>query len=185
VDSQGKHAISAHRLRHTVGTQLAERGAKLHTIMSVLGHTSVSMTLVYAQISDREVLKDYQAVLGPGALIAGPAASALQAGELSTAAIAWLKTNWLKTELELGRCLRLPQEGPCECDLYLNCTKFVTTPEYAPRLRRRRRIEQELVEDAQAHGWQREVERHQCTLRRLEQLLTGLGEPLDGPEAID
>ena len=30
--------ISAHRFRHTVGTQLAERGAKLHTIMKVLGH---------------------------------------------------------------------------------------------------------------------------------------------------
>src|SRR5438270_2793924 len=70
VDGQGKHTIHAHRLRHTVGTQLAERGAKLHTIMSVLGHSSVSMTLVYAQISDREVLKDYLMVLGPGATIA-------------------------------------------------------------------------------------------------------------------
>jgi len=61
----------------------------------------------------------------------------------------------------------------------------VTTPAYAPRLRRRRRIEQDLVEDALAHGWQREVERHQCTIRRLEQLLMDLGEPLDGPEAAD
>ncbi len=61
----------------------------------------------------------------------------------------------------------------------------MTTPAYAPRLRRRRRIEQELVEDAATHGWQREVERHQCTIRRLEQLLADLGEPLDGPEATD
>jgi len=61
----------------------------------------------------------------------------------------------------------------------------VTTPAYAPRLRRRRRIEQELVEDAIARGWQREVERHQCTIRRIEQLLFGLNEPLDGPEAIE
>jgi hypothetical protein len=65
------------------------------------------------------------------------------------------------------------------------CAKFVTTPAYAPRLRRRRRIEQELVEDACQHGWQREVERHQCTVRRIEQLLAELGEPLDGPEAAD
>ncbi|WP_225993057.1 tyrosine-type recombinase/integrase [Actinomadura rudentiformis] len=41
-------AVSAHRFRHTVGTQLAERGAKLHTIMKMLGHSSVSMALVYA-----------------------------------------------------------------------------------------------------------------------------------------
>jgi len=53
------------------------------------------------------------------------------------------------------------------------------------RLRRRRRIEHELIEDALAHGWQREVERHQCTIRRLEQLLLALGEPIDGLEATD
>ena len=76
-------------------------------------------------------------------------------------------------------------EGPCECDLYLTCTKFVTSPAYAPRLRRRRRIEQELGEDARQHGWQREVERHQYTVRRIEQLLTELGETIDGLEAID
>lgn len=58
--------VSAHRFRHTVGTQLAERGAKLHTIMKVLGHSSVNMALVYAQISDQEVLRDYKTVLAPG-----------------------------------------------------------------------------------------------------------------------
>jgi hypothetical protein len=153
--------------------------------MSVLGHTSVSMTLVYAQISDREVLKDYQAVLGPGATVAGPFAEVLRSGELPASSVDWLKSNFFKTELELGHCLRLPQEGPCECDLYLSCVKFVTTPEYAPRLRRRRTREQTLVEDAISHGWQREIERHQCTIRRIEQLLTDLGEPLDGLKATD
>ncbi len=185
LDGEGKHTISAHRLRHTVGTQLAERGAKLHTIMSILGHTSVSMTLVYAQISDREVLKDYLTVLGPGAAIAGPFAETLRSGELPASSVDWLKSNFFKTELELGRCLRLPQEGPCECDLYLTCAKFVTTPEYAPRLRRRRKQEFALIEDAKTHGWVREEERHRCTVKRIEQLLTELAEPMDGPEAID
>jgi len=141
--------------------------------------------MVYAYISDQEVLKDYQSVLGPGATIAGPCAETLRAGSLSADAVDWLKTNFLKTELELGHCLRLPQEGPCECDLYLSCAKFVTTPEYAPRLRHRRTRELELVEDAASHGWQREIERHQCTIRRIEQLLADLGEPFDGPEAPD
>jgi integrase len=130
----GRGTVTAHRFRHTVGTQLAERGAKLHTIMKVLGHSSVSMALVYAQISDQEVLRDYKAVLTPGATIAGPAADELKCGALPEEAVDWLKTNFFKTELELGHCLRLPQEGPCECDLYLTCAKFVTTPAYAPRL---------------------------------------------------
>ena len=55
-------------------------------------------------------------------------------GGLSADEMDWIKTNFFKTELELGHCLRLPQEGPCECDLYLTCAKFVTTTEYAPRL---------------------------------------------------
>jgi len=87
--------------------------------------------------------------------------------------------------LELGHCLRLPHEGPCECDLYLNCAKFVTTPGYAPRLRRRRKHELTLVEDAKSRGWEKEVERHRCTIRRIEQLLLELGEPVEGKEAMD
>jgi len=185
LTSDDKRTVSPHRFRHTVGTQLADRGARLHTIMKILGHESVNMTIVYACISDAEVRKDYDAVLGPGAEIAGPSAKLLRAGALSEADVHWLKTNFLKTALELGHCLRLPQEGPCECDLYLNCAKFVTTREYAPRLRRRRTVELTLMEDASSRGWQREVERHQCTVKRIEQLLHDLNEPIDGPEAID
>jgi integrase len=37
VDSRGKPTITMHRFRHTISTELAERGAKLHTIMSILG----------------------------------------------------------------------------------------------------------------------------------------------------
>jgi hypothetical protein len=117
VDAQGKATITAHRFRHTVGKQLAEKGAKLHTIMQVLGHNSVDMAMVYAHISDIAVLNDYRAVLGSQATLAEPGAAKLQAGALSAAEVEWLKTNFFKTELELGHCLRLPQEGPCECDL--------------------------------------------------------------------
>jgi hypothetical protein len=141
----------------------------------------VSMALVYAQISDQEVLRDYKAVLEPGASIAGPAAAELKSGALPEEAVDWLKTNFFKTELELGHCLRLPAEGPCECDLYLTCAKFVTTPAYAPRLRARRKVEHALATDAAHHGWAREVERHRCTAERLEKLLTDLGQPLEDP----
>lgn len=178
----GKRAITPHRFRHTVGTQLAERGAKLDTIMRVLGHASPGMSLVYTHISDQAVLADYQSVLAPGALIAGPCAAALRSGALPAAAVDWLKTNFLKTELELGHCLRLPHEGPCECDLYLNCAKFVTTPAYAPRLVRRRERERELIADAAQRGWHREVERHRATVRRIEQLLSDLAEPCSSVE---
>ncbi|WP_459575120.1 tyrosine-type recombinase/integrase [Cupriavidus sp. 8B] len=182
VDENGRRTISPHRFRHTVGTQLAERGAKLHTIMSILGHRSASMSLVYAQISDREVLRDYKSVLEPGAILAGPAAEQLRSGTLPRSSVDWLKCNFFKTELELGHCLRLPAEGPCECDMYLTCAKFVTTPAYMPRLKERRKLEMTLAKDAQARGWPKERERHLSIAKRIARLLIDLGESGTGSD---
>jgi integrase len=179
VDANGRPAVTAHRFRHTVGTQLAERGAKLHTIMSVLGHESPHMSMIYARISDAEVLRDYRSVLEPGAVLADAGAEAIRTGALGGPAIDWLHSNFLKTELELGHCLRLPSEGPCECDLYLSCSRFVTTPAYAPRLRERRALELTLADDARERAWTREAERHCGIARRIEQLLSDLGEAME------
>lgn len=183
VDAQGRPTITSHRFRHSVGKRLAERGAKLRTIMKILGHASPNMSVIYTDISDQTVLSDYEMAISPGAEIAGPFAETLRAGTLAPEDVAWLEANYFKTELELGRCFRLPQEGPCECDLYLNCPKFVTTPEYAPRLRRRRRVELTLIDDALGRGWEREAERHRCTVKRIESLLAELGETIEGEEA--
>jgi hypothetical protein len=88
--------------------------------------------------------------------------------------------------LELGHCLRLPAEGSCECDLYLSCAKFVTTPGYARRLRQRAQREQTLLDDARHRGWDREIQRHQAIITRVEGLLTELGQPLrDTGDGID
>jgi hypothetical protein len=137
------------------------------------------MSMIYARISDAEVLRDYRSVLEPGAVIAGAGAAAIRAGVLSAEAVDWLRSNFLKTELELGHCLRLPSEGPCECDLYLSCARFVTTPAYAPRLRERHRLELSLADDARNRAWPREVERHCGIARRIEQLLSDLGEEVE------
>jgi hypothetical protein len=105
-------------------------------------------------------------------------ADTLRAGQLGQDALmGWLKTNFHKTGLELGHCLRLPQEGPCEWDLYLTCAKFVTTPQYAPRLRERLCLERQLAGDAAERGWPRGMERHRRTITRLQTFLDELGEP--------
>ena len=175
VDGGGRGTVTAHRFRHTLGTQLAERGAKLHTIMRVLGHESPGMSMVYTRISDPEVLRDYCAVLEPGAVIAGPGVEAVRGGALDARAVDWLKANFLKTELELGHCLRLPAEGPCECELFFTCSRFVTTPAYAPRLRERHALELALAADAEKRDWPREVERHRRIAMKIEGLLADMG----------
>ena len=93
--------------------------------------------------------------------------------------MAWLRAEFIKTELELGECLRLPEEDPCECDLYLYCSRFITSPERAPRLRQRRAVELDLVEAALSDGNLGEVERPRRYAARFEQCLSDLGEPID------
>ncbi|MGN9789345.1 hypothetical protein ACTMTF_48730 [Nonomuraea sp. ZG12] len=58
----------------------------------------------------------------------------------------------------------------------MTCAKFVTTPDYTPRLQARLEVEQQLVQDADERGWTREVERHTAVARRLQALLADLGE---------
>lgn len=65
-------------------------------------------------------------------------------------------------------------QRPCECDLMLSCSKFLTTAEYAPKLRARLEREEELIADARLRGWPREAERHEGTQRRIRQLLDDL-----------
>lgn len=178
VDGKGK-VITAHRFRHTLGTNLVEQGARWRTIMAILGHETSDMTMTYAQVSDPEVKADYEKVVSNGTAIAGPAAESILTNRLPQRELDWLKTNFFKTELELGACVRLPEEGPCECELFFVCSKFFTTKEHAPRLKRRWEREQWLLEDAQVRGWPREVERHRATQRRIEELLRDLGESVD------
>jgi len=63
LDSTGKPTISAHRFRHTIGTQLAEGGARIQTIMAVLGHRTPNMSIIYASLSDPTVKAQYRDAL--------------------------------------------------------------------------------------------------------------------------
>ena len=113
--------------------------------MAVLGHRTPNMSIIYASLSDPTVKQQYQDALdrrlGPEVTLAGPAADAPREHRLDPEAVSWLQTNFLKTELELGHCLRSPAEGPGECDLVLTCSKFLTTSDYAPRLHARLAVE--------------------------------------------
>lgn len=60
ADIAGK--VTPHRLRHTLATLAVNRGMPLESIAALLGHSSLSMTLVYARIANRTVQHEYSAV---------------------------------------------------------------------------------------------------------------------------
>lgn len=55
-DRAGVERVGAHRLRHTVATELLRAGAPLAQIAPILRHASVSTTAIYAKV-DREALR--------------------------------------------------------------------------------------------------------------------------------
>ena len=51
--------VHPHQLRHTLATQAINRGMSLEAIAALLGHRSMSMTMVYARIADRTIADEY------------------------------------------------------------------------------------------------------------------------------
>src|SRR4051794_21387724 len=51
--------VHPHQLRHTLATQAINRGMSLEAIAALLGHKTMTMTLVYARIADRTVAEQY------------------------------------------------------------------------------------------------------------------------------
>jgi len=54
--------VTAHRLRHTLATQAINRGMSLEAIAALLGHRSLTMTLLYARIANKTVQHQYFSV---------------------------------------------------------------------------------------------------------------------------
>ncbi len=47
--------LSAHKLRHTAATLMYQNGVDIRTLQNVLGHTSVSTTMIYTHIEDESM----------------------------------------------------------------------------------------------------------------------------------
>ncbi len=56
------------------------------------------MSMVYMGITDEDVRQDYQTVLGPNAVLAGPGAQLVRSGELAESEIRWIQENFLKVK---------------------------------------------------------------------------------------
>ena len=128
----GIEGVHAHRLRHTLATQAINRGMSLEAIAALLGHGSMRMTLIYARIAGRRVLRRHRT--GRGALRPEPVLPASAEGRQ----MRQLRVESYRRLLGNGYCTRPPEldcvfEAICE-----TCTHYQTGLEFQPVLLRQR-----------------------------------------------
>ncbi|HXR61516.1 MAG TPA: site-specific integrase [Solirubrobacterales bacterium] len=135
--------ITAHQLRHTLATQAINRGMSLEAIAALLGHRTMTMTMVYAKIADRAVADEYFAVSEKVEALYDRAAHL--PADAEGAEMLKLRREMNSRMLGNGHCAR-PVEMDCHFEsICESCTFFVTTIEFRPTLQRQR-------EDAAAKG---------------------------------
>jgi integrase len=128
--------VHPHQLRHTLATQAINRGMSLEAIAALLGHRSMTMTMVYARIADRTVADEYFAVSDQVEALYDRAAGLPATAE--GAEMLKLRREMHQRMLGNGYCAR-PVELDCHFEsICESCTFFVTTIEFKPTLQRQR-----------------------------------------------
>jgi len=124
--------VTPHRLRHTLATLAINRGMSLESIANLLGHRSLSMTLVYARISNRTVHQEYSAVSQQLEHLCGQPSLLPATAEGPEMRQLRQETHWRL--LGNGYCTR-PDGVPCEYETICeSCSCFVTTRDFLPTL---------------------------------------------------
>lgn len=130
--------VHPHQLRHTLATQAINRGMSLEAIAALLGHKTMSMTLVYARIADRTVADQYFTVTEKVQALYQQQQPAMLPAADEPAPMRKLRAEHSKRMLGNGFCTR-PAELECHYETICeSCTFFVTTIEFRPTLQAQR-----------------------------------------------
>jgi len=134
-----KEHIAPHRLRHTLATLAVNRGMPLESIAALLGHRSLSMTMVYARIGNRTVQQEYSQVsqhleeLSRAVMPNKNELTLVEGDQMKRLR----QDHWRM--LGNGYCTR-PNGVPCEYETICeSCPCFSTTVEFLPVLNKQKK----------------------------------------------
>ena len=157
--------VHPHQLRHTLATQAINRGMSLEAIAALLGHRSLSMTMVYARIADRTVADEYFNVTEKVEALYDTHQPAQLPADEEGRQMRKLRSEMHRRMLGNGYCAR-PVELDCHFEsICESCTFFVTTIEFRPTLQAQR-------DDAHKKGQIRRQQIFDGLLDRLDQTAT-------------
>lgn len=123
--------VHPHQLRHTLATQALNRGMRLEAVGQLLGHRRITMTAIYARMSDRNLAEQFCAVADRIDALYAPETD----GETEQMRRLRLEHSRL---LGNGWCTR-PREMDCQFEsICEGCGFFATAVEFKPTLTRQR-----------------------------------------------
>jgi integrase len=174
VDAQGAAVtVTPHQFRHTLGTRMINEDIPLEVIRRMLDHGSLSMTQVYARLSDRKLREHFDSFRerinrrGEQVTLAGD-------GVLGEAT--WTKERLARARQALpnGYCgLPLQQQCP-HPNACLSCDSFLTDLTFLEQHREHLvRVEEQLT-NARASGWERIAESNESDRINLINIVEGL-----------
>jgi len=158
-----KEHISPHRLRHTLATLAINRGMPLESIAALLGHRSLSMTMVYARIGNRTVQQEYSQVSEHLEELCNRVDLLNKQPALTegTQMRRLRQDHWRM--LGNGYCTR-PDGVPCEYETICeSCPCFSTTVEFLPVLQKQK-------QDAKEKGQTQRVDVFARLIQSMEQV---------------
>lgn len=162
-----------HRFRHTIATELLNKGMSKAGIQRFLSHESGAMTDVYAHMLD-QTLKDEWLAVRERINAAGERVS------LTTPVIdddaAWLKHQLARAKQTLpdGEC-GLPIQQSCpHPNACHSCPHFLTDERYRPALRAQLQRAEQRVADAEQAGHERLAEINRPDVIDLRRIIAGL-----------
>jgi len=165
--------VTAHMLRHTYATALANSGMSLQGLMALLGHTTPEMTLRYATLASPTLRNAYETAMGrmrPRLPIIAPAGKPIIPDRVE-----WLRSEMLKTRLAHGYCARELAADACPyANICETCENFIPAGEFAPAIAAQLADVRALRDDAATRGWASEAARHDRVIQALESHLSQL-----------
>ncbi|WP_289142868.1 tyrosine-type recombinase/integrase [uncultured Brevibacillus sp.] len=167
----GPYKFGNHAFRHTKGVELINLGMSLTHVMKWFAHSSPEMTLIYAQIADDTLRKEWekaQAKKEP-LLRVNLGNGNVSEMEMDEDLIHWeyIRSNVEAVRVPLGYCLASKKEGcPYVVTPCLTCSNFCTTLENLPDFEREIQKVKEHIELTQNYPIY-----NQKTMEQLENLI--------------
>ena len=164
--------LTPHQWRHTLGTVLINRDVPQHAVQKILDHDSPLMTARYARLPDKTVREHWEKARKVNA--EGQPVQISPDGPPGDASWSRQRLSRATQALPNGYC-ELPMVRTCpHASSCLTCPMFVTTAEFLPQHRARRRQTLQIISAAEANGQARVAEMNQQVASNLDKIIATL-----------